>query len=114
MGDEELAPAGVLPRVRHRERAGLVLVRVAGGLALDLPAGPAGADAGIAGLLRERIAALDDEVLDHAMETGAVIELAVGELLEVGNGIGSGVIVQFGDDGAAGSVESGSLHVLKQ
>src|ERR1700741_3470122 len=39
--DEELAPAGVLPRVRHAERARLVAVGIAGGLALDLPPRPA-------------------------------------------------------------------------
>src|SRR5690606_11627785 len=37
MGDEELATTGVLAGVGHRERAGLVLVRIAGGFALDLP-----------------------------------------------------------------------------
>ena len=66
--DEELAAAGVLAGVRHRERADHVLVRVALRLALDLVAGAAGADARVARHPRERVAALDDEVGDHAVE----------------------------------------------
>ena len=83
VADEELAAAGVLPGVRHRERPGHVLVGVEVGLALDLVAGAAGADARVVGVLRERIAALDHEVGDDPVEPGAVVELAVGELLEV-------------------------------
>src|SRR5439155_23514155 len=45
---EELAAARVLARVRHGQRADLVLPRVARGLALDLVAGAAGSNTAIA------------------------------------------------------------------
>ena len=108
---EELAAAGVLAGVRHGERADGVLVRIAGGLALDLVAGTAGADARIAGgqILRQRIAALDDEVGDHAVEFHAVVEAAVGELLEVGDGVRRFLVEQLGDDGALVGLEGGGL-----
>ena len=51
VADEELAAARVLARVRHRQRAGHVLVRVEVRLALDLVARAAGADARLSGSL---------------------------------------------------------------
>src|SRR5690606_21886908 len=110
VGDEELAAAGVLAGVRHRQRARVVLVRVARSLALDLPAGTAGANPRVAGILGERIATLDHEVTDHAMETGAIVELAVGELLEIGDRVRGGIVIQLGGDGAALGHEGGSRH----
>src|SRR5216117_991508 len=84
VADEELAAAGVLPRVGHRQRAGDVLMRVALGLALDrVPRAP-GSDPPLAGL-GVGIPTLDHEVGDHAVELGAVVEAGVGELLEVGD-----------------------------
>src|SRR6266496_1933109 len=84
VADEELAAAGVLPGVRHRERAGDVLVDVLVGLALDRVAGAAGADASLPGL-RVGIAALDHEVGDHPVERRPVVEARVRELFEVGH-----------------------------
>src|SRR5439155_5634876 len=87
VADEGLAAAGVLPRVRHGQRAGDVLMRVALGLALDrVPRGP-GSDPPLAGL-GVGIAPLDHEVGEHAVELGAVVEAGVGELLEVGDRTG--------------------------
>src|SRR6185295_12279207 len=77
VADEELASTGVLARMRHAERPGHVLMRVEVRLALDLVARPAGTDPGIVGVLRERVAALDHEVVDDAVKPGAVVELAV-------------------------------------
>src|ERR1041385_5235065 len=45
---EELAPAGVLARMRHGKRADFMRARAARGFAFDLVAGAAGADAPIA------------------------------------------------------------------
>src|ERR1035437_830226 len=83
---EELAAAGVLSGVRHAQRADGVLARVARGLALDHPARTARPDAAVASrqVTGVGIAALHDEVRDHAMELDSVIEARVRELLEVG------------------------------
>src|SRR5690349_3909206 len=65
--DEELGAAGVLPRVGHREGAGVVDLLLATGLALDV-------EAGAAHPIAHRAAALDDEVRDHPVKGEAVIE----------------------------------------
>jgi hypothetical protein len=70
---------------------------------------PAGADAGIARVLRERVAALDHEVVDDAVEPGAVVELAVGELFEVGDGVGRLAVEQVGHDGALAGLDGRGL-----
>ena len=108
---EELAAARILAGVGHGERADFVLVGIAGRLTLDLPPGTAGADARIAGreIARERVAALHDEIRDHAVELHAVIEALVGELLEVLDGLGGFLVVQLGDDLALVRFEGGSL-----
>ena len=59
--DEELAAVRVRPRVGHREDAGLVVAQLRVELVGELVAGAAGA-------LPERIAALDHEAVDHAVE----------------------------------------------
>ena len=109
VADEELAAAGVLAGVRHGQGAGHVLVGVEVGLALDLVARAAGADARVARLLGERIAALDHEVRDDPVKAGAVVELAVGELLEVGDGVGHLGVEQLGDDGALAGLDGCGL-----
>ena len=78
-------------------------------LALDLVARAAGADAGVTRLFGEGVAALDHEVRDDPVETGAVVELAVGELLEVGDGVGRLGVEQVGDDGALASLDGCGL-----
>ncbi len=60
---------------------------------------------GLFGVLRQRIAALDHEVVDDAMEAGAVVELLVGELLEIGNRTGSFFIEELDRDGALVGIE---------
>ena len=75
--DEELRAVRVRAGVRHREHAALDLVLVL--LVLELVAGAAGAGAG-------RVAALDHEVRDHAVEDDAVVEAVAGELREVLDG----------------------------
>src|SRR6266540_4886766 len=65
-GDEELPAVGVRSTVRHREDAGLV----------ELSAGAEFIGEAVARAARavaERVAALDHEVLDHAMEHEAVV-----------------------------------------
>ena len=108
--DEELTAAGVLAGVGHRKAARLVFVGVEVSLALDLVAGTAGAGPGVIRVLGEGIAALDHEIRDHAMKAGPVIELFIGQLLEVGDGAGYLGIEQFGNDGASGGFNGGCLH----
>src|SRR6185369_16613270 len=95
----------------HRERADFVFLRIAGGLALDLVARTSGADARIAGgqVAGVGIAALDHEVRDDAVELHAIVETTVGQLLEVGDGVGGFFLVQVGDDGAPVRLESCGL-----
>src|SRR5262249_40426879 len=110
--DEELAAAGVLPRVRHRERALHVRARVPRRLALDVPPRAAGADLRMSRrqIARQGIAPLHDEILDDAMELHAIVELAVRELLEVRDGARRIRVVELGGDGAAVGFEGSGLH----
>ena len=86
--------------------------RIAGRLALDLVARTAGADTRITGrkISRIRVAALNDEVGHDAVELHAVIEAAVGELLEVLDGFRRVLFVQVRDHGAAIGFERGAFH----
>src|SRR6267143_4629588 len=77
MRDEELAPAGVLPVERHSHRAAEVWQLVQ--LVANRVAGPAFPVA-------TRIAVLDDEVGNHAVNRDAVEEPLARELDEVGDG----------------------------
>src|SRR5674476_396547 len=109
---EKLAATGILAGMRHGERTDLVLARVARRLALDLPAGTAGADARITfgQIARERIAALNDEVGNDAVELHAVVETAVSELLEVLNRLRCVGVVKLRGDSPAIGLESCSLQ----
>src|SRR5436190_12967479 len=73
VADEELTAARVLARMRHRQCARDVLVRVLLRFALDGVTGPARSHRPLAGL-GVGVAALDHEVRNHAMEFGAVVE----------------------------------------
>ena len=106
VGDEELAAAGVLPGMRHREGSRGVLVGVEVGLALDLVARPTGADPRVGRILRERIAALNHEVRDDAVEAGSIVELAVGQLFEIADGARHLGVEQLGLDGALAGFDS--------
>ena len=72
---EKLAPAGILAGVCHRQRADFVLAGVSRGLALDVPAGAAGADPPITcgQISGQRIAALHHEVGQDAVELHAIV-----------------------------------------
>src|SRR5947209_12259444 len=100
--DEELAPVRVRAGVRHRECAAHDLVVVE--LVLELVAGPAAAGAG-------RVAALDHEVGDHAMEDDAVVEAVSGELQEVFDGVRGVVVEQLDRDRAVAGVQRRCRHV---
>src|SRR2546430_2787660 len=106
MTDEELAAAGVLSGVGHRQRPRDVLVDVLLGLALDGVAGTARADPPLPGL-RIGVASLNHEVGDHAVELGAVVESRVRELLEVGDGGRHFVGEQLHVDSALRGLENG-------
>src|SRR5207302_10688260 len=82
---EELAAARVLAGMRHGERAGDVLVRVLLRLAFDRVSRAAAADRSLPGL-GVRVSALDHEIRNHAVEFGPVIQLGIGELLEIRDG----------------------------
>src|SRR6185369_12369350 len=99
----------------------------AAGLAVDLEARAAGAPARLLILVAgERVAALDHEVGDDAVEAQAVVErllvllagLGVGPLLrarrqadEVRDGVGGVVLVQLDDDGALVGLDIRLLHL---
>ena len=55
---------------------------------------------GIAWLSGKGIAALDHEVRDDPVKAGAVVKLAVGELLEIRDGARDLGVEEVGDDGA--------------
>ena len=79
--DEELGAAGVGPRVRHRHGAAAVVQSA--DLVGDLVAGAALAVVARVAILRERIAGLDHEAGNHAVEEDPLVELLVRELHEV-------------------------------
>src|SRR4051812_14892048 len=89
--DEELAPVRVRPGVRHCERAAVDPVLVE--LVLELVAGPAAAGP-------RRVAALDHEVGNDAVEDQAVVEAVARELDEVLDGLRSLVRVELDLDRA--------------
>src|SRR5437879_3958703 len=106
--DEELTAPRILAGVRHGEGARHVPVDVLVRLALDGIARPAGAGASLSGL-GVRIAALNHEVGDHAMEPGPVVEARVGEFLEVGDRARHLVGEQVHLDATLGGLEYGLL-----
>ena len=76
---EELGSASVLASMGHGKDAAIMALIAASGFALDGPARSAGAGA-------LRAAALNHEVREDAVEGESVIEAALGELAEVGDG----------------------------
>jgi hypothetical protein len=106
MTDEELAAAGVLAGMGHGEGPGDVLVGVEVSLTLDLVPRSTRPHPRIARLLRERVAPLNHEVWDNAVESGAVVEFTIGQLLEVGDRAGYLGIKEIGFDGALAGFDS--------
>jgi len=110
MTNEELAPASVLPSVRHRKGPGHVLMSVPAGFALDGIAGAPGSDPRVLGILRQGIPALDHEIRDHPVKAGAVVKLLIGQFLEILDGLGRLLAKQLCDDGALAGFERSGLH----
>jgi hypothetical protein len=112
VGDEELTSASVLAGMSHGQGASSVLVGIQVSLTLDLVTGAASTDPRIVGLLRKRIAALDHEIGDYPVESGSVVELAVGQLLEVADGARHLGVEQLGLYGSLAGFDSCALsHV---
>ena len=110
MGDEELASTGILAGVRHAQSAGAVFVGIEVRLTLDLVARPPGADPRVPRFPGQRVASLDHEVRDDAVKSGPVIELAVGQLLEVADSARHFSVEQFRLDGAFARLDSRALR----
>ena len=75
----------------------------------------AGAVIGPVGVFGIRIAALDHEILDDAVETGSVVEFRVGELEEVLDRDRGGISIELDGDVAEARVKDGAvvlIHVL--
>src|SRR5690606_4277256 len=108
---EELAAAGVLPGMRHGQGADGVLVRVPVGFTGNSPPWAAGANTPVAfgQVARQRIAALHDKVGNDAMKLHAIVEAAVGELLEILHRLWRFARKQLSDDGAFVCLESSQL-----
>ena len=104
--DEELAPVRVGARVRHREDAALVAVRVPLRLVLEPVAWAASAGA-------RRVAALEHEVGDDAVENRAVVEVVVREEDEVVNGLGRVGRVELDLDVALGGGDRGLVALAR-
>ena len=78
-GDEELRSVGPRPGVRHGEHIRVVEVQLGVDLVLELVAGASGS-------ATQRVASLDHEAVDHAVEDRAVIERLSGLLSRSGVG----------------------------
>src|SRR5262249_57179534 len=57
-----------------------------------------------------RVAALDHEVRDHAVEDDAVVEAVAGELAEVLDGLGRVVVVELDVDRPVTGLQRGGAH----
>ena len=99
MRDEELRAVGVRTGVGHGQNAALVAKAVVG-FVFEAVARAAATDA-------LRAAALDHEIGDDAVEVQAVVETALGQIDEVGDGQRGLLGFQLDLDGTAGSVELG-------
>src|SRR5579885_828567 len=103
-GDEKLAAVGIWTRVRHRQRADLVLVRVALGFILETVTRTSAAGAG-------RIAALNHEVLDDAMKQRAVIKFFPREKNKIVHGFWRILGKQVADDFPARGIKRGGIFL---
>ena len=102
VGDEELAAIGVRAGIGHGQRADLVAIGIALGLVLELVAGAAAA----AG---RRVAALNHEILDDAMELRAVIKAFAGQEYEIVHRLGRVFREKLADDLALRCFERGRV-----
>ena len=106
MGDEELAAVGARAGIGHRQHAGFVVTRFSAAFVLEAVAWAAIADA-------VRAAALDHEIGDDAVEFQAVVEAALDQVDEIGDGHRRLVGEQFDADGAAVGVEDGDQSDMR-
>jgi hypothetical protein len=109
VADEELAAGGIrILRASHREDAadmGFVVE-----LGLDLVAGAASTPGLLlAGVLGQRIATLDHEALDNAVETSAVVKALERQLLEILDVAGRDVWPEFKDHFAGTGGKNGNF-----
>ncbi len=107
VADEKLAAGGIgICAARHGDDPALVGAVVE--LGLDGVAGAACAPMTfLAGVLGERIAALNHETLDDAVETGAVVKSFLGQCLEIFDGLGRDVGPELNDHLAFGGAYVG-------
>jgi hypothetical protein len=89
--DEELRTVGVWAGVRHRKNAGAAVLEIFVKFVGKLIAGAASARA-------FRAAALDHEVVDHAVERQTVVEAVFRELFEISDRFRRFVVVQLEAD----------------
>lgn len=101
--DEELAAVGAGPRVRHADGVGPVVLQRIAELVFELLA----PDALAAGAVAHRVAGLDHEFLDHAVEDDVVVVVPAGVRDEVLDGLGGGVGEEADGDVAVGCVNGG-------
>ena len=101
-GDEELRAVGVGPGVGHADRVRLVVAQ-RGEFVGELGA----PDGFAAGAVAERVAGLDHEFADHAVEDGVVVVAGAGVGGEVFDGARGGVGEEADVDVAIGGVEDG-------
>src|SRR6185437_6226752 len=102
--DEELGSGGI-ERAGAGHGEGAAFVLFVGELVHDFVARSAGAGLGIG----VGVAALDHEAGDDAVERGAVVETLAGEGDEIIDGVGGGVIGEFGLDDALVGGDDGDL-----
>ncbi len=107
-GDEELRTVGAGASVGHGEEAGLVELDAGVALVLKLAAPEGFAAHASAG----RVAALQHEFLDHAVENNAVVVALVDEADEVFNGLGSDVGHQLNFNGSLVRFEDCGRHIV--
>src|SRR6185436_12693031 len=100
----ELRAVGSRSGIGHRKAAASVPVRIILYFVVEAVAWTAPARS-------VRVAALDHEILDHAMEHGTVIEILTSEEYEVVHGVGSVFSEQLADDGTAGGFERSSVRL---
>ena len=108
VADVKLRAASVLAGMGHGQGARLVLLAI--DLAVDLVAGAAGAGGATGAFTAVGATTLGHEAGNHAVEGQSVVEALLGELGEVGHGVGCIGLEQFEFDGAGVGLHQGFGH----